>query len=136
MTKAVRRVVPFPSNDLVPTSDTELNQRFSIYLAHTAAKAVHEARAAGRPFNLSEAAARGIMQALNGASGGAEHLDHDQLDRIEKLVAELHQGQPEQLHQHQADRGNWTTADWLREDWTKAVAVLATAWLLCVYLPA
>jgi hypothetical protein len=77
----------------------------------------------------AEAALRNLGTAVVGQ-------DQGQLDRIEKLVVELHEREPEQLGQHQDDRASWTTADWIRADWTKAVAAFATAWLLCIYLPA
>jgi hypothetical protein len=78
--------------------------------------------------------------ALRNLGTAADVQDNGQLDRIEKLVTDLHEREPEpepeQLLQHQDDRASWTTADWIRADWTKAVAAFATAWLLCIYLPA
>ncbi len=40
MARPVRRVVPFPSDDLMPMSDTEVKQLVNVYLPLTLAEAV------------------------------------------------------------------------------------------------
>jgi hypothetical protein len=106
-------------------------ERVNVYLPFTLAKAIRDARETGRPFNLSEAAARGIAQALHG-SGPGEQLDPQQLDRIEKMVAELHQDQ----RQDQDDRSGWSSWDWIKADWPKAAAVAGGLVLLHSGIPA
>jgi hypothetical protein len=47
----------------------------------------------------------------------AADQDPEQLHRIEKIVTELHQREPEHERQHMYDRAAWTTVDWIRTDW-------------------
>jgi len=107
---------------------------------------VQEARAVGRITSMSGLGKAAFSHAMEHGQAATEALlrhrgalvdqDHDQLDRIEKLVTELRQLEPAELHQAQADRANWTTIDWIRADWAKAVALIGWVLLLGKTLPA
>src|SRR5258708_37296641 len=60
----------------------------TVYLPHTLARAVRDAKAAARPVTLSEAAARGIARALN---GHAPAVDQDQGAEVSAQLAAIEQ---------------------------------------------
>jgi hypothetical protein len=114
------------------------------------AQRLEAARADGMVTNLSglgklafstaiehgQAATEAALRNL-GAAAVDQHqtVDPAQLDRIEQLVT-VHRHDHAQPRQHQDDRADWTTLDWIRADWPKAAALVGWVWLLGIYLPA